>query len=743
MNQVETGSPDAGSRRRNPKQRDSVALQKRLRLAGWAALAMLVVFVGWLGWLYLYELPSFSQLREYKPQLVTRLYARDGSTFQEYYLQRRILVPYDRIPPYLVDALLSAEDRSFFSHWGFDLRGFSRALAVNLMAGGIEQGGSTVTQQLARMLFLTRTRTIERKLKEVLTAIKIERAYSKYEILEIYLNQYYFGHGAYGVQAASQVYFGKDAQDIDIHEAAMLTGLLQAPSRLDPYRNIEGATARRNMVLSMMVDADQLDRTLADSLKVQPILLMPRIDERGTARYFSEMVRRYLEDKYGVDALYGSGLQIYTTLDLQAQQSAERIVQENLANLQNWFEAHHDSSDTNATVIDTILEVTDSLGAIVTDSVGATVMDTVRAYKPLQVAFVAIDNATGDIVALIGGRDFDESKFNRVVQASRQAGSAFKPIVYTAAIDNGFKPTDIFYDSPIVLTLGGKEWRPHNYDNKFLGPMTLRRGLADSRNLVAIKLMGADRSDHAITPEQAIFYARRMGITSPLAPYPSLAIGAGDVSPLELTAAYTVFPNGGILVKPRYIIKITDRNNTALEQNPPQREEVLSAKTAYIMTTMLQSVVDEGTAGSTRWRHGFRWPAGGKTGTTDFAVDTWFVGFTPYLTCGVWIGFDDKTSTGDTRSGSTNALPIWSQFMKAYHEGLAYRDFEPPAGIVHVNVCLESGELATEHCTRTRLEVFREEGEPTVPCHLHEGGVRKDSDPFGPKRKKDPTRVRF
>jgi penicillin-binding protein 1A len=350
-------------------------------------------------------------------------------------------------------------------------------------------------------------------------------------------------------------------------------------------------------------------------------------------------------------------------------------------------------------------------------------------YKQLQIAFVALDNATGDILALIGGRDFDESKFNRVVQAQRQSGSAFKPIVYTAAIDNGFKPTDIFYDSPIVLTLGGEEWRPHNYDNKFLGPMTLRQGLADSRNLVAIKLMGADRTDHAITPEQAIFYARRMGITTPLAPYPSLSICAGDVVPLERTAAYSVFPNGGILVKPRFIEKITDRTGTVLEQNPPQREEVLSAQTAYIMTTMLQSVIDEGTGGSARWRHGFRWPAGGKTGTTDFAVDTWFIGFSPYVTCGVWIGFDDKTSTGDTRSGSTNALPVWARFMKGYHEGLASRDFEPPAGIVFTNVCLESGELATEFCAQTRLEVFREVEEPTRPCRLHSSNARKNVKP--------------
>ena len=360
-------------------------------------------------------------------------------------------------------------------------------------------------------------------------------------------------------------------------------------------------------------------------------------------------------------------------------------------------------------------------------------------YKKLQIAFVALDNATGDILALVGGRDFESSKFNRVVQAYRQAGSAFKPIVYTAAIDNGFKPTDIFYDSPIVLMLGGKEWRPHNFDDKFLGPMTLREGLAGSRNLVAIKLMGADRSEGAITPEQAIFYARRMGITSPLAPYPSLAIGSGDVTPLELTAAYTVFPNGGILVKPRFIQKISDRTGTILEQNPPQREEVLSAQTAYIMTSMLQSVIDEGTAGSARWRYGVKWPAGGKTGTTDFAVDTWFIGFTPYITCGVWIGFDDKTSTGDTRSGSTNALPVWAEFVNGYHADKAWKDFEPPPGIVFTTVCLESGELATEHCTKTRLEVFREESEPVISCQMHSGGRKGD----GFNRRKDDKRIHF
>ena len=312
-------------------------LPGRMRLAIYPGLAALLIFVGWLGWLYLYELPSFSQLREFKPQLVTRLLARDGSTFQEYFLQRRILVPYDKIPPYLLDALISAEDRNFFAHWGFDLRGFSRALAVNLLSGSIEQGGSTVTQQLARMLFLNRAQTIERKIKEVLTAIKIERAYSKTEILEIYLNQYYFGHGAYGIQAASQVYFGKDAQDINIQEAALLAGLLQAPSRLNPYRDIGRATARRNVILSMMVNADNLDAALSDSLKNQPIELSPRVEEAGSGRYFSEMVRRYLEDKYGVDALYGDGLQIHTTMDLAAQKSAEDIIANKLAAVQSWF----------------------------------------------------------------------------------------------------------------------------------------------------------------------------------------------------------------------------------------------------------------------------------------------------------------------------------------------------------------------------------------------------------------------
>lgn len=701
---------------------------RRMQMAAVLALCVVLLFAGWLGWLYLYELPSFAELRQFKPQLVTRLLARDGTPFQEYFLERRILVPYEQIPPFLIDALVSAEDRNFHAHWGFDVRGFARALAVNLLSGSIEQGGSTVTQQLARMLFLNRAQTVERKIKEVLTAIKIERAFSKSEILEVYLNQYYFGHGAYGIQAASQMYFGKNAQDINVEEAALLAGLLQAPSRLDPYKHMEAAVARRNLVLNMMVDAGRLDASLSDSLRMRPIQLSTRVDERGTGRYFSEMVRRYLEDKYGVDQLYSNGLQVYTTLDPKAQSIAEKVIDTNLTELQHWYETNHRKSDTSATVLDSIPR---------NEPGEEPAYDTVRVFKKLQVAFLALDNATGDILALVGGRDFENSKFNRVVQALRQAGSAFKPIVYTAAIDNGFKPTDIFYDSPIVLMLGGKEWRPHNFDDKFLGPMTLREGLAGSRNLVAIKLMGADRNERSITPEQAIFYARRMGITSPLAPYPSLAIGSGDVTPLELTAAYTVFPNGGILVKPRFIQKIADRTGTILEQNPPQREEVLSAQTAYIMTSMLQSVVDEGTAGSARWRYGFKWPAGGKTGTTDFAVDTWFIGFTPYVTCGVWIGFDDKTSTGDTRSGSTNALPVWAEFMKQYHEDKAWRDFDPPAGIVFTTVCLESGELATEHCVKSRLEVFREEEEPTVLCHLHADGSQFN------RRKTDDKRIHF
>ncbi|MCI0405172.1 MAG: PBP1A family penicillin-binding protein [candidate division Zixibacteria bacterium] len=591
-------------------------------------------------------LPSLSQLTNIEPRIVTRVYASDGSVLKDFYSERRILVPLKEIPPYMVDALLSTEDKRFYSHWGVDLIRVPKAFLVNLQRGEWAQGFSTLTQQLARNLFLTREKTLTRKAKEILTAIKIERTYSKDEILEMYLNQHYFGRGSYGIQAAAQTYFGKNAQDLKIEECALLVGLLQAPERYNPFRKPEVAARRRNLVLNNMVNYGKLSEKKRDSLKQLSLGLGEGHDDVGLAPYFTEMVRQYLETFYGEGALYDKGLKIYTTLNATLQKAVEEAVNAGVDSLQKNMEQTHSPEDPNYTML--VPETTKVQGpknGEVKIKIGQK-----RVYKQLQAAFVAIDNSNGNILGLVGGRDFVLTKFNRATQAFRQPGSAFKPFVYTSAIEAGSKPTDLMYDAPLVMNVPGfGEWRPENVDNKFWGEMTLRRGLAWSRNLIAIKLA------QKVGIEKAVEYARKMGISSPLQAVPSLAIGTSDVNLLEMVSAYSVFPNLGVKVEPRFILKIEDKDGNVLERHETtSRKEVLNSQTAYIMVNMMSSVVNGGTAQAAR-RAGFDRPAAGKTGTTDNFSDNWFIGYTPQITAGAWVGFDDKTSIGANQTGSSNA----------------------------------------------------------------------------------------
>ncbi len=649
-------------------------------------------------------LPSLSQLTNIEPRIVTRVFASDGSVLKDFYSERRILVPLKEIPPYMVDALLSTEDKRFYSHWGVDLIRVPKAFLVNLQRGEWAQGFSTLTQQLSRNLFLTREKTLTRKVKEILTAIKIERTYSKDEILEMYLNQHYFGRGSYGIQAAAQTYFGKNAQELKIEEAALLVGLLQAPERYNPFRKPEVATRRRNLVLRNMVGYGKLSDKKADSLKQLPLGLGEGHDDVGLAPYFTEMVRQYLETFYGEGALYERGLKVYTTLNATLQRVAEAAVNSGVDSLQKNMELTHSPEDPNYTIL--APETTQVEGKI---KIGRK-----RVYKQLQAAFVAIDNANGNILGLVGGRDFVETKFNRAVQSYRQPGSAFKPFVYTAAIETGSKPTDLMYDAPLVMNVPGfGEWRPENVDNKFWGEMTLRRGLAWSRNLIAIKLM------QKIGAEKAVEYARKMGITSPLQAVPSLAIGTSDVNLLEMVSAYSVFPNLGVKVEPRYILKIEDKDGNVLESHETtSRKEVLNSQTAYIMVNMMSSVINGGTASAAR-RAGFDRPAAGKTGTTDNFSDNWFIGYTPQITAGAWVGFDDKTSIGANQTGASNALPVWTSFMLAATQYYPYKDFEIPSGILFRDVDPETGQLATDRCPETIREVFTEKTVPMERCQKH------------------------
>lgn len=670
------------------------------------------------------DLPSLEQLDSYKPSLITRIYSIDKQVLKEFYVQRRVIVPLEKIPPQLVQAVVDIEDRRFWDHWGISLRDIARALWVDLKSLKKVQGASTLTQQLARNLFLTREQTIERKIKELLVAVQIEQTYSKEEILEMYLNQQYLGHGAYGVQSAAQLYFCKDVQHLSLNECATIAGLFKAPHSYSPLDHPERARYRRNHVLQAMTHCGDISASEADSLKKIPLQVKPQSEFEEEAPYFVEYIRKQLEDRFGSGMLYQEGVSVYTTLDPRCQHLANIAVTTQLAKLQEHIDlaAASDSSAEN-------------------DSI---------ASKNVQGALLALDPRTGHIKAMIGGRNFKESQYNRAVQAPRQPGSAFKPFIYTAAIDNGYTTITEMLDQPIVLSDDeGEEWRPTNYDLSFCGPTTLRDGLRLSRNLVTVRLL------QKIGPRQAVFYARRMGIHTPLRAVPSLALGTSEVTLLDLVGAYAVFPNKGVWNQPVSILRIMDRHGEepdvyrrTLEQERKSRE-VLNSKTAYIMTHLLQTVINRGTGYGAR-RAGFRLPAGGKTGTTDNFTDAWFVGFTPELVAGVWIGFDDpQFSLGDKQVGAVAALPAWAELMKGLQDSLLLspQSFKTPEGIIRMKICAESKQIATPYCPELlnngQEEVFIAGTEPTAYCPIHKADTDETGQEKSKKTKRKKRKLQF
>jgi len=677
---------------------------RRLRNAVLALVLLTAVFATILAYktyrVYQSDLPSFEQLHNIEPSLKTKIYDRNGVLLKEFYTQNRMLTPYKEIPNHLVRMLLASEDQEFFDHWGMNMRRIAVVALGNVLNWEIKAGASTITQQLSRMLFLTRRKTLERKIKEALTSIKLERTYSKEEIIEMYLNQYYFSRGAYGIAAASRLFYSKPVSELNLNDCAILIGVLKGPNINSPLNNPDKAIMARNRVLYSYYQYDGISQFVYDSLKAQPLEIAPPEEELGIAPYFTETVRQHLYRTYGEKALYSGGLKVFTSLDVDLQQAAEAALFKKIDSLRARTGRRY--SITNPHYTEILPDTLDEFG------------DSIRVYKKVQGAFVALDNANGDVLAMVGGRSFEETEFNRVTQAARQPGSCFKPFIYTAAIDNGFRTTDIVDDNPIVLDIpGAAQWRPHNFDDKFKGPITLRDGLRMSRNLVSVRLL------LQIKPEQAIFYARRMGITTPLPAVPSLAIGAGETTLIEMVSAFSIYPNQGIHIPYRMIHRIVDRYGGVLEDNTAvQKEEVLSAQTSYIMVSMMQSVVDNGTARRARWM-GFRHPAGGKTGTTDNFTENWFCGYTSQITAGCWVAFEDKTSLGKNQDGAKNGVPVWTEFMIAAHDSLSMEDFVEPDGIVHHDVCLESGELATDRCLDVRNEIFTVDNQPTTTCHLH------------------------
>ena len=672
------------------------------------------------------DLPDLAAVEQIRPKLSTVITSADGQILKTFAIQKRTLVAFDDLPPALTDALLASEDREFWSHWGVNPISFVRASLISLVTLSPPRATSTLTQQLARDLFLTKERSLIRKIKEAIVATRIERTYTKKEIIQLYLNQVYFGAGAYGVQAAARTYFGCDARDLTTEQCATLVGMLPAPNYYNPIRNPERALARRNVVLGAMGATRKLPKSEVARLQALPLVTTPGLEELGIAPYFTEYIRirlseqlqksdslriRFaqvagLPDTASADQLiYEGGFVIETTLDSRLQQIAERVLFARIDSMQAYYDrAVRAQNNINSPWVDR--ERSLATGSIVA--------------KRVQAALLAMDVRTGAILAMVGGRDFDATKFNRAVQALRQPGSSFKPFVYTAAIDNGFSPVTEIPNQPVTLSDPQRgEWRPENYDGSIGGPMTLREALAKSVNLVAIRLL------LQTTPRLVIQYAENMGIKSNLPPYPSLALGVGEVRLVDLTAAYSVFPHQGIFVEPFAISRILSRDGIQLveRQISGQQHEALNAGTAFIMTKLLENVVVRGTGAGARSQFGLLRPAGGKTGTTNDYGDAWFVGFTPQICCGVWVGFDQRVNMGRGNTGAGAALPIWAQFMKEAHDvlNLPAQDFPKPPEIEAVEICDESHLAATPNCPSTYTEYFRS-AEIPEPCTIHRWG---------------------
>ncbi len=647
-------------------------------------------------------MPSLTELENINPALVTRIYSADGQLIHELFTFKRIYVPYEQIPEHTVQALLATEDREFYDHWGINIKRIPKAVFVDIITLSFRQGFSTITMQLARNLYTKKIgfrKNINRKLREILTAIQIERTYSKQEILEMYFNQAYFGHGVYGVESAARRYFGKHASELAVEESAILIALLKSPAYYSPINHPDRARQRRNLVLYNMKVCGYLSDAEYDSLKALPVTVHPIEEYSKVAPYFTEYVRQQLndlQDSLGVN-VYEDGLNVYTTLNTVVQACMDSavagfmpVLQERVRkNLWKWKQEH---------------EVPDSV---------------FERKSRVQIAFVAIDHHNGHILAMVGGRDFTESKFNRAVQARRQPGSAFKPFLYTAAVDNGYSPAFKLLNQPVVVNNpDGTRWDPENFDRTFGGPTTLREGLRKSINLIAVHLI------LEIGPRAAVEYARRLGVSTPLRPFPSLAVGSSEVIPLELVSAFGVFANQGIRVEPVAITRIEDRYGNVIYETHPRRREVLSRATAYIMTNMLEDVVNRGTGGSLRWRFQFYAPAAGKTGTTNDYTDAWFVGFTPHLTAGVWVGLDDpEMKLGPGQTGSAAALPFWANFMKCVYDTLklTHQPFKQPPDVIRLSICEDTGQIATNFCPRVVKEVFNVKYKPTETCEVHQG----------------------
>jgi len=644
-----------------------------------AATFLVCMFLGGVFFAYLKDLskglPSVESLDDYSMSTITRIFSNEGILVKEFYSERRDVVSLEDVSEKLIDAIVSIEDSRFFEHRGVDIFGIMRAAYRNVLARGIVEGGSTITQQLAKQLFLTPEKSFYRKLKELILSLKIEKRFSKRKILELYLNKIYFGHGAYGVEAASLTFFGKNAKDLNTTESATIAAIIKAPNRYSPVRNPNQSKTRMVHVLRQMRNEGYINAHEEKEALTTNVNLLSDSDVGETGEYFVEHIRRMFLKKFGQNIFYKKGLKIHTTMDFELQKVADEVIKRHVKSLNDDYPKDADWGKEG----------------------------------DIQAALVAISVNDGRVLAMTGGSSFKESEFNRAIQARRQPGSSFKPIVYTAALLAGMNPSDLILDSPVILTGDTEEdeWKPENFEQKFYGSTSLRKGLAKSRNLVTIKLT------EKIGISKVIRCARLLGITSHMERDLSIALGSSGLSLLELTNAFSVFPSGGKLVKPMFFEYIEDGLGNRIEENKLKQKKVLRDETAYLMTSLLQSVVTSGTGYNARV---LGKPLGGKTGTTNDNRDAWFIGFSPSLVCGVWVGRDNMKPIGEKAIGSRSALPIWIDFMEKYLHKQDFEDFEIPNGIIWKKVCEKTGKLATETCEKTYNEIFIEGNEPEETC---------------------------
>lgn len=685
------------------------------------------------------NLPTPSELKQIEQRLITRVYDTNGVTLKEFYTQQREPVTLNQIPRHLKEALLAVEDREFYEHWGINLRRFFIAAFGNITSFRIVSGASTITQQLARNLFesVGTEQTVTRKFREQLTAIALEKNYSKDEILVMFLNEVYFANGAYGIQQAARNYFGKEVEELDLLESAYLVGILQLPYVY--FKNPDRALRRRNMVLQYMVTGGYLDQAVADTLAQKPLQFVEREEEIPSAPHFVEWIRQDMERKYGADILYRDGASIGTTLDWEMQALAEKHLQDMLAEKQ----AGYDEWIINP-ALERILENTPEGVEPDTSSI-----QNLRENYRLEGAFLAMDPKNGNILAMIGGRDFQESEFNNATQAKRQAGSSFKPFLYTAALDNGYTPATRVMNQPItILNPDGSRWTPENYYGKFSEPLPLREALKQSINLVAARLvLGGGREHHgSMSPEILVDYARMFGISTPLRAFPSLAIGSSEVTLIDMVSAFTVFANLGTRAEPRMVRYVRDRFGREIEAPQVKLTKVIEPDLAYMVVDLMKGVLEEGgTAGLARSFYHVEVPAAGKTGTTNDWSDAWFIGYTPHIVAGVWIGFQDRMTMqipgGRPRtglpdpSGAVMAMPVWARFIRDLYKdeerGLPRDDWIRPPGIVEVELCRTSFttespnyKIALGTCPDRFTEIFLATNQPTEKCTIHDTGRR-------------------